>query len=119
MTIILALKIVKLRKVKQDRRFVALAIPYTIYSGTKNENRDFIQQNHVFDSLGEDLGHDMTSHDMPMAPMAELPGGTQVTMANARFVTLRSADGPIPRSTAPAPLLKPCPRHERHWHCAA
>ena len=56
LSIILALKIVKLRKVKQDRRFVALAIPYTIYFGTKNENRDLIQQNHVFDSLGEDLG---------------------------------------------------------------
>ena len=53
---ILARKIVKLRKAELDRRSVAFGIPYRFYVGIKNGTRDFIEQNRVFGSLGEDLG---------------------------------------------------------------
>ena len=35
---------------------MAFRIPYTSYGGTKHETLDFIEENSVFDSLGEDLG---------------------------------------------------------------
>ncbi|MDA1274530.1 MAG: hypothetical protein O2960_10845 [Verrucomicrobia bacterium] len=35
-----------------------IGIPYRFYLGIKNEFFDFIEQNRVFDSLGEDLGKD-------------------------------------------------------------
>jgi hypothetical protein len=53
---ILAQKIVKLRKTKLDRHSLTFGVPYGFYFGTKNENRDFIEQNRLFHSLGEDLG---------------------------------------------------------------
>ena len=41
-------------------------------------------------------------------------------VTNARFATLHGLPvGPVPLSTTPVPLLKPCARHERHSHCAA
>ncbi|MDA1274923.1 MAG: hypothetical protein O2960_12885 [Verrucomicrobia bacterium] len=33
-----------------------IGIPYEFYLGIKNETFDFIEQNRVFNSLGEDLG---------------------------------------------------------------
>ena len=49
-----------------------------------------------------------------------MPGSTYLAVTNARFVTLhRLAVGPVPLSTPPVPLLKPCARHERHSRCAA
>ena len=53
---ILAEKIVRLRKTKLDRLSFTFDVPYRFYFGTKNENRDFIEQNRIFHSLGEDLG---------------------------------------------------------------
>jgi hypothetical protein len=35
---------------------MAFRIPYTFYVGTKHETIGFIEENRVFDSLGEDLG---------------------------------------------------------------
>jgi hypothetical protein len=41
-------------------------------------------------------------------------------VTNARFAPLhRLPAGPVPLSTPPVPLLKPCARPERHWQCAA
>ena len=53
---ILAQKIVKLRKTKLGRHSSTFDVPYRFYFGTKNENRDFIEQNRVFHALGEDFG---------------------------------------------------------------
>ena len=41
-------------------------------------------------------------------------------VTNARFAPLhRLSVGPVPLTTPPVPLLKPCARHERHSRCAA
>jgi hypothetical protein len=50
------LKKVAFKSTKQDSHFVAFRIPYTSYVGTKHESIDFIEENLVFESLGEDLG---------------------------------------------------------------
>ena len=50
------LKKVKFNSTKQDSHFMAFRIPYTFYVGTKHETLDFIEENRVFNSLGEDLG---------------------------------------------------------------
>jgi hypothetical protein len=55
-TTFLAREIVELEKSKLDGRSAHFGVPYRFYVGTKTEFFDFIEQNRIFDSLGEDLG---------------------------------------------------------------
>jgi hypothetical protein len=52
----LAREIFELEKCKLDGRSSGFGVPYRFYVGIKTEFFDFIEQNHTFDSLGEDLG---------------------------------------------------------------
>ena len=52
----LAKTIIELEECKLDGCSVSFGIPYKFYFGTKTENLDFIEQNRVLVSLGEDLG---------------------------------------------------------------
>lgn len=60
-TIILAREIVQLKKTKLGGRSAHFGVPYRFYVGTKTDFFDFIEQNRVFDSLGEDLGARISS----------------------------------------------------------
>ena len=57
-TTFLAPEIIELEKSKLDGLSAHFGVPYRFYVGTKTDFFDSIEQNGVYDSLGEDLGGD-------------------------------------------------------------
>src|ERR1035438_8196272 len=65
-TTFLAPEIIELEKSKLDGLSAHFGVPYRFYVGTKTDFFDSIEQNGVYDSLGEDLGR--TSARFPLTP---------------------------------------------------
>jgi hypothetical protein len=92
------LKKVAFKSTKKESHFMAFRIPYTSYVGTKHETIDFIEENLVFDSLGEDLGRSTICKPIVIGWTTERPANVANRLAAERWN--RPADNTKPASSA-------------------